>query len=67
MSDRLGFVVVEWNQASGQPEDLSSTILHPDLADAHWERDLKVDEARENGRRERYMVCAVAEPEDEDQ
>jgi hypothetical protein len=66
MSAGLGYVVIEYNQASGWP-DLSSLNLHTDLADACFERDVLADEAREAGRRERYVVCEVAEPKEEDQ
>ena len=67
MSGGIGYVVVIYEPGETIPVDLSSTVLHPDLADACFERDLRTDEAREAGRRERYVVCEVAEPEEEDQ
>ena len=62
MSGGIGYVVVEY--ALSLPADLSSTVLHPDLADACFERDLRVSEAAPGIR---FMVCEVAEPQDEDQ
>ncbi len=59
MSERIGYVVAVVNQAAGIAEDLSSTVLHFDEACAEWERDLRMDEAREANRRDRYMVCEV--------
>ena len=63
----IGFVVVEYNQASGWPDLTDAATLHTDLADACFERDVLADQARESGRGERYVVCEVAEPEDENQ
>lgn len=62
----LGYVVAVRNQASGQFEDVNSTVLHPDEADACWERDLMTSEAADSGRRERYVVCEVIPVEDDD-
>lgn len=63
MSDVLGYVVVEWNQASGQPDipfgpDGKSTAVG--IA-----RDLQAD-ARSRGRREQYTVHAVMAEEIEE-
>ena len=66
MSGGIGFVVLEYNQASGQPDLPFAATLHPDLADACFARDVLADEARETGRGERYVVCEVAEPEEDD-
>jgi hypothetical protein len=62
--DRIGYVVAVRNQASRQFEDMNSTVLHPDLADACWERDLMADEAAETGRDEKFVVCEVIEVEE---
>jgi hypothetical protein len=67
MSAGLGYVVIEYNQATGWPVLTVWADLHSDLADARFERDVLADKAREAGRRERYVVCEVAEPEEEDQ
>ena len=67
VSGGIGYVVVEYNQASGWPGLPLGATLHDDLADACFERDVLADQARERGRRERYAVCEVAEPQDEDQ
>ena len=62
MADRIGYVVACINQASGEVEDtLPSQVLHFDLADAEFERDLHQDEASEAGRRDRYFVCELRE------
>lgn len=54
----LGFVVVAWNQASGQP-DIDTLGMHDDRETAELERDSRRERTREIGRRERHEVCAV--------
>jgi hypothetical protein len=66
--DRLGYVVVTFNQASGCPE-----LDYPDL---HWgpgalerakdERDDKAARTAEAGRGERHVIAEVTELEDDD-
>lgn len=65
MSDVLGYVVVEWNQASHQP-DLGFAVLHDDLEWACEERQRQHDDNRSRGRRERYTVHAVMAEEIEE-
>ena len=65
-SEPVGYAVVEYNQASHLPENLSSTVVHSGIADACWERDLRADEADERGRRQRYVVVALCELEGQD-
>lgn len=55
----VGFVVVEYNQASGQPDLRTGAELHWSLADAKTERaDLQADTASV-GRRETYRIAEV--------
>lgn len=56
----LGFVVVEWNQASSVPDLTSCPLFEPDDREsAELMADLARDRAAEIGRGERYAVCAV--------
>jgi hypothetical protein len=64
VSGCIGYVVVEYTDGDPIPADLSSKVLHPDNADACWERDLRASEA---GPGIRYMVCEVSAPKEEDQ
>lgn len=64
MAERVGFIVVEYNQASGRPG-------LPFGADIYDSQDLAEQAARDEredvlaaGRRERYVVCEVVELED---
>jgi len=59
MSETVGYVVVEFNQASGLPELGAFPILLDALDDAEERRDLLQRENREHGRRERYAVGTV--------
>jgi hypothetical protein len=57
--DVLGYVVVEWNQASGQPNPNHGMALTDDL---EWARELasaQQNSAQGRGRGERYTVHAV--------
>lgn len=56
--DTLGYVVVEWNQASYQP-DLDHGVLHDDLEWAQEVAAQQQKDARSRGRGERYTVHAV--------
>lgn len=59
----LGYVVVEWNQASHRP-DVMPYSFSDDLECA---RDLVRDEQAKTaavGRRERYTICEVVEMDD---
>ena len=63
--DRLGFVVVSFNQASGEPY-LEYRDLHQGFTDALVERDRLREETATTGRRERHVVAGVFEVEDGD-
>lgn len=53
------YVILEWNQASGQPELPYFGRLHDQLADAIDEAEDLEAKARERGRRESYTVHEV--------
>lgn len=66
MTGPLGWVVVEWNQASHQPGLTFG-------ADLHWSREDAVNEAAglreqttKTGRRERYTIAEVHEEDSDD-
>lgn len=67
MSQReLGYVVVEFNQASGQPEISSSfPYLHRDKEEALFNMSIVYDENRANGRREEFALGTVTIEEEE--
>lgn len=60
MTERLGYVVITFNQAGGRP-DLHSLDLHYDLESAMAERDHEADETDKSGRRDSYVVAEVIE------
>jgi hypothetical protein len=62
--DRIGFVVVTYNQASGRP-GLDYPDLHDGITDAMCERDLKREETATAGRGERHVIAEVTEMEGE--
>ena len=64
MSGRLGYVVIEWNQASGVPE-IADDYLTDDREYAEHQADRMHDEARRMGRRETYAVGTVYIEEEE--
>jgi ABC-type antimicrobial peptide transport system ATPase subunit len=64
MTARLGYVVAEVNQASHQAERLTTDDLHWDQEWAEEVARMYRDDARERGRRERYIVCEVVPVED---
>lgn len=65
MTDRIGYVVVTYNQASGRPE-LDYSDIHADLEDAGNERDWKADATAAVGRGERHVVAEIVPLDDED-
>lgn len=65
MTIELGYVVVEFNQASHQPEFSAFPDLTQDRSEADERRDLLERENRKVGRRERFAVATVT-IEDED-
>jgi hypothetical protein len=62
--DALGFVVVEWNQASHRP-DLETAGMHNTIAEAQDEAARMRAATEATGRRERFTVAAVVEIEGE--
>lgn len=66
MSERnIGYVVVEFNQASGQPGFLDFPHIHNNHEDAAEEAARMQRSNRQDGRRERYAVGTVAVEEEE--
>jgi hypothetical protein len=65
MPDRLGYVVVTWNQASHMP-GLEYSDLHADLESARWDREDKQRRTAEVGRRETHAIAEVVELEEDD-
>jgi hypothetical protein len=63
--DRIGFVVVTYNQASGRP-GLDYPDLHDGITDAMCERDRKREETAATGRGERHVIAEVTEMGDGD-
>ena len=62
----LGYVVVEFNQASGRPELSAFPCLIDDREEAEYRRDLLTKENRSVGRRERYAIATLILDEDEE-
>lgn len=60
----FGYVVVEFNQASGRPELCPFAYLMNDREEAQERLNVLKEENRKAGRRERYVVAEVFE-EDE--
>jgi hypothetical protein len=56
----LGYVLIEWNQASLRPS-IASDELYSNRADAIEDARTCQDEATKVGRRERYSVAEVSE------
>lgn len=66
MSAELGFIVLELNQASGQPAAYTGDVhleRHRDDAEAEAERGRA--EAKASGRRERYVIASLIVAEDD--
>lgn len=59
----IGYVVIEWNQASHQPR-VECPDLHATVADARACAGIKHADAIHVGRRERYTVAELVEVED---
>lgn len=60
----LGYVVIEWNQASHKPSIACGGDLHDQREDAKGCVDQLIEETKTIGRRERYTIATV-EWEDE--
>jgi hypothetical protein len=65
MEREIGYVVVEFNQASHQPEFSAFPDLTQDRSEADERRDLLERENRKVGRRERFAVATVTIEEEE--
>jgi hypothetical protein len=65
VSDVLGYVVVEWNQASHQPDIPYGGLIDDEGTAVEIARAAQAD-ARSRGRRERYTVHAVMAEEIEE-
>lgn len=66
MADHLGYVVITFNQASGQPGLSTGTDLHADLEDAVHARDWERAETARIGRRERHVIAEVIEMDEDE-
>ena len=64
--DRLGYVVITYNQASHLPGLPMAADLHPELEDAVHARDWERAETAKVGRRERHVIAAVFEIDDDE-
>ena len=60
----VGYVVVEYNQASGWPSIPIAAELHDGRAIAEVDADVHRDTAAGNGRREKYAVCELVRLEE---
>lgn len=67
MSDPIGFVVIEYNQASRQPDLSIAPALHRAEGDAAAEMAHLEAETAATGRRERYALAEVRLIEREDE
>lgn len=66
MSNDLGLVVIEYNQASRQPEIApAAPYLFDDVEDAQEKAVTLTLETQQIGRRERYRVATVSIEDDE--
>ncbi len=66
MSEPIGWVVIEWNQAGGGPDLTASAYLHRTLDDAESEREDQRVATGRTQRRERYQIAEVHLIEDEE-
>ena len=66
MTDHLGYAVVTFNQASGQPGLNPGADLYADLEDAVHARDWERAETARAGRRERYVIAEVTEMDEDE-
>lgn len=62
----LGFVIIEFNQASGQPDLSPVTYIMDDRATAQAMLEREQEENRKAGRRERYAIGTIVIEDDED-
>jgi hypothetical protein len=60
----IGYVVIEWNQASHQPNLMQYGDLYDHIDDAAEECARAVSDCAQRGRRERYAVAAVEAMDD---
>jgi hypothetical protein len=65
MTERIGYVVACTDRAGQAEDSLPSRILHFDLADAEFERDVHADKAEELCSTSRYIVCELTEARDD--
>lgn len=65
MAREIGYVVVEYNQASHQPE-LAEATLHDSKEDALAMANTLLHANRASGRREQFTVGVVTEIEDDE-
>jgi len=67
MSDVAGYVVIEYNQASGQPSLARFEDLHDNLEDAQSALSTQIEGTRLTGRKETYAIGTVyiEEPSDD--
>jgi hypothetical protein len=65
VANRLGYVVVTFNQASGQPQ-LDYPDLHSTVEFAGWELKAKREETARVGRGERHVIAEVIELKSDD-
>ncbi len=63
MSERVGYVVIEYNQASHEPR--VSSDLHQDIEDAFDDLGRQADATAQSGRREGYAIGTITIEEDE--
>jgi hypothetical protein len=61
MTDRIGWVVITYNQASHMPEIDPRTELYLGREDAEFALDVMRDETAEAGRRERHVLAEVVD------
>jgi len=65
VAERVGYVVIEFNQASHQPELSTFAFLSDDLEEVQDRMDLLQRENRKVGRRERYAIGTIYIEDDE--
>ena len=64
--DRLGYVVISYNQASHQPGLPMAADLYSELEDAVNARDWERAETAKVGRRERHVIAEVFELDEDE-
>jgi hypothetical protein len=67
MNERLGYVVIVYNQASRQPDLVQFADLHWDLEGAVAERDYEREQTASVGRGETYDIAEVVLLDPEEQ